>query len=64
MTDGRETMADVDHTPPHGDGARAIWERGGEFGTPAADGGTPDADDSEETPVTPRQTGRDAGDAV
>jgi hypothetical protein len=23
-------MRDVDHTPPDGDGARAVWERGGE----------------------------------
>jgi len=26
----RQTMREVEHTPPDGDGARAVWERGGE----------------------------------
>jgi len=25
----RESMRDVDHTPPHGDGASEVWRRGG-----------------------------------
>ena len=30
-TDERpEEMKDVDHTPPHGDSANDVWERGGE----------------------------------
>jgi hypothetical protein len=29
-TDEERQMRHVDHTPPDGDGARAVWERGGE----------------------------------
>jgi hypothetical protein len=29
-TDTTRTMADVDHTPPHGDGAVRVFERGTE----------------------------------
>jgi hypothetical protein len=32
-----QRMRDVDHTPPDGDGARAVWERGGEKHPDAAD---------------------------
>ena len=29
-TDTTRTMADVDHTPPHGDGAERVFDRGTE----------------------------------
>ena len=45
----RETMKDVSHTPPTGEGATRVWERGPATRT-AADGGQTDAgaDDTED----------------
>jgi hypothetical protein len=64
-----DTMADVDHAPPFGEGARGVWERGGELPIrAAADGGTADdADaerDHEDADRSARRNGANAGDAV
>jgi hypothetical protein len=37
-------MRDVDHTPPDGEGARAVWERGDEKGPDATDDADAEAD--------------------
>jgi hypothetical protein len=37
-------MRHVDHTPPHGDGAGAVWERGGEAGPDVDGDGDAEAD--------------------
>ena len=42
-----ETMRDVDHTPPHGEGANEVWARGRQTDAdaePSANGSTPAAD--------------------
>ena len=53
-----ETMGDVSHTPPHGDGANRVWD-----GTRVYDGGeTEDARVTEPDAGDPRVTPRDEAD--
>ena len=45
-----ESMRDVDHTPPHGEGANEVWARGRETDPDAvaADGDEPVGDDADD----------------
>lgn len=45
-----DKLKDIDHTPPHGDGANTVWRRGTDIETDeatavASDGDTATADD-------------------
>ena len=45
---GAETMCDVDHTPPHGEGANDVWARGRKTGADADAEDVRDGGDADE----------------
>lgn len=41
-----KTMKDISHTPPYGNGAGRVWERGHEYETDEADASTGEVDET------------------
>ncbi|WP_435179911.1 hypothetical protein [Halorussus sp. AFM4] len=42
-----ETMKDVSHTPPYGNGADRVWERGHEYEADAVEASPAEADETQ-----------------